>query len=51
MAVESAVKSLPGVSTVEVDLDRQEAKISYDDSKVSLTTVRQSIKEAGYEPL
>lgn len=50
MAVESAVKSLSGVSSVEVNLDQQTAKIVFDDAKTNLEQVRASIKDAGYEP-
>ncbi|MGE5379853.1 MAG: heavy-metal-associated domain-containing protein [Methylocystaceae bacterium] len=51
MAVESAVKSLPGISSVEVDLARQEAKVVYETSKINLDRIRESIQNAGYEPV
>lgn len=51
MAVEAAIKQLPGVSSVEVDLSHQQAQVTYDDNQVSRAKINESIQDAGYQPL
>ena len=43
------LKALPGVQSVEARHDPGEAVVTYDSSRVSLDTMRQEIRELGYE--
>lgn len=47
--VESAVKPLPGVKSVKVDLKGAEATVNVDTSLTSAETIRKKINEAGFE--
>jgi copper chaperone len=48
MAVSKALKEIPGVSNVDVNLDKGEA--TYDrDASVSPELIRERIEKAGYE--
>lgn len=47
--VEKALSSLPGVSSVKVDLQAQEALVDYDPSSSMIDTMVSRVKEAGYD--
>jgi copper chaperone CopZ len=47
--VENALKTLPGVSGVTVDLKAGTVKVDHD-GKVSVDQIKQKIKDAGYKP-
>jgi copper chaperone len=47
-AVEKSIKNLNGITGLEVLLKEGEARVSFDDSKVSLKDIKASIEEAGY---
>lgn len=47
--VENALKSLPGVSGVAVDLKAGKVKVEHD-GKASVDQMKQKIKDAGYKP-
>lgn len=49
MAVEKAVRALPGVMAAEVDLPAKTLKIDYDPAKSSLDDVKRAVDEAGYK--
>jgi copper chaperone CopZ len=48
MAVENAASSLAGVISVNADPDTKNVDVSYDESVVSLDTIKQAITAAGY---
>jgi len=47
--VEGALKSMPGVSSVKVDLKAGEARVVIDPSVTSVEKVRQRIMQTGYQ--
>ncbi len=47
--VENACKDLDGVEKIEVNLLQNKANISFDENKISLDNIINSIKESGYE--
>jgi len=49
MAVEKALKNLPGVSGVDVDLAAATVKISYDPGEVDRQKIAGAIDRAGYQ--
>lgn len=46
--VESALQSLEGVGSVKVELDKETAEVSYDDSRVQLSDFEKAIDDSGY---
>ena len=46
--VEQALKNLPGVSQLEVNLEKHEALVEYDSTLVTYETMASTLKEAGY---
>ena len=44
-----ALSDLDGVEAVEIDLAAREAKVQYDETKVSLETMGEAIRDAGYD--
>lgn len=46
--VEKALKNIPGVSQLEVNLEKQEALIEYDSTSVSYEVMASTLKDAGY---
>ncbi len=46
--VEQALKSLSGISQLEVNLEKQEALIEYDSALLTHETMATALKEAGY---
>ncbi len=49
--VTGAVKSLPGIEKVSVDLGAKQVQVSYDGNQVEISAIEDKIKEAGYEVL
>lgn len=50
-SIEKSVQRLDGVMSVNVNLATEKAHICYNSSKVRLSTIKNAIKDAGYEPL
>ena len=48
MAVTKAVSSLEGVGSVEVSLENNTATVEFEESKLSLETIKQAIRAQGY---
>jgi len=48
-AVQKSVGTLPGVSRVDVDLEKKKVRVEFDEVKVKLDTIKEAIKDAGYE--
>ena len=46
--VEQAIKKLPGISQLEVNLEKQEVIVDYDSTLVSYETMASALKDAGY---
>jgi copper chaperone len=49
--VREALEKLHGVDRADVDLQKKEARIIYDETKATLNGMHKAVKEAGYEPL
>ncbi len=49
MRVAKALKGVPGVQDAQVDLQKAEAAVTYDDAKVSLDKLSVAVVEAGYK--
>jgi copper ion binding protein len=49
MRVAKALKAVPGVQDAQVDLQKGEAVISYDDAKVTMEKLSFAVVEAGYK--
>lgn len=49
MAVEKALKTLPGVQSAQVSLETNTADVVYDPQQVNVTQLKNAITEAGYE--
>jgi copper chaperone CopZ len=49
MRVAKALKSVPGVQDAQVDLQKAQAVITYDDAKVALEKLSEAVVEAGYK--
>lgn len=47
--VDRALNKLPGVENVVVNLNTEKALLDYDDSKISVKDILNSVEEAGYE--
>jgi len=48
-SIKNAVESLNGVSSVNVDLNSKKVSVEFDDEKISLNTIKDVIKDQGYE--
>lgn len=46
--VEKALKNLPGISQLEVSLEKHEAQVEYDSTVVTYESMASALKEAGY---
>ncbi len=46
--VEKALKSIPGIALLEVNLEKQEAFVEYDSTMVTYETMAATLKDAGY---
>ncbi len=51
MRVAKALKGVPGVQDAQVDLQKAEAAVTYDEAKVSLDKLSVAVVEAGYKVL
>jgi len=49
MRVAKALKAVPGVQDAQVDLQKGEAVISYDETKVTMEKLSFAVVEAGYK--
>jgi copper chaperone len=49
MRVAKALKAVPGVQEAKVDLQKAEATVSFDESKVSPEKLSVTVAEAGYK--
>lgn len=43
------LKSLPGVEAVQVLLEAAEARVKFDDARISVQALRSAIEEAGFD--
>ncbi|MEZ0536662.1 heavy metal translocating P-type ATPase [Caldicellulosiruptoraceae bacterium PP1] len=50
-AIEKAIKKLPGIEEVSVNLTTEKAKVKYDSTSVRLSEIKSAITKAGYTPL
>lgn len=48
-AVESSVGELQGVTSVKVDLENGAVAVNFDDSKTSLSEIKETIEDQGYD--
>jgi copper chaperone len=49
MRVAKALKGIPGVQDAQVDLQKAEATVTYDDAKVAREKLSSAVVEAGYK--
>ena len=49
MRVQKALKGTAGVQDAQVDLQKAEAVVSYDDAKVTVDNLASAVVEAGYK--
>ncbi|MDR2032345.1 MAG: heavy-metal-associated domain-containing protein [Azoarcus sp.] len=47
--VTKVLESLPGVSRVEVSLEREIATVQYDPGQVEVAAIRQAVEDAGFD--
>lgn len=48
-SVEGALKNLDGVSEAEANVDEGQVAVTYDESKVSMESMKEAIEEQGYD--
>jgi copper chaperone len=48
-SVANVLRSVAGVVTAEVSLERGEARVSFDPAKASLSQLKEAIEDAGYQ--
>lgn len=48
-SVESALSNLNGVQSAEVNLEENNVRVEFDDSKVNITQVKDAIEDQGYD--
>lgn len=46
--VKMALRQVSGVSKTDIDLDRREAKVTFDDGKTTVDALTRATKDAGY---
>ncbi|WP_082088371.1 heavy-metal-associated domain-containing protein [Methanosarcina sp. WWM596] len=46
-----AITSVKGVVEVDVNLEKREAVVNFEESVTDLETIKAAVREAGYEPL
>lgn len=46
-----AIASVQGVVDVDVNLEKREAVVDFEEARTDLGKIRDAIREAGYEPL
>ncbi|WP_339227429.1 copper chaperone CopZ [Oceanobacillus sp. FSL K6-2867] len=49
MSVEGALNKLDGVTDTEVDLDSGKVEVTYDEAKVSLENMKETVEDQGYD--
>ncbi|MEW6280605.1 MAG: cation transporter [Candidatus Eremiobacterota bacterium] len=49
-AVTEALAELPGVTSVKVSLAEKRVQVEYDDARVSLDRIADTLREEGYPP-
>jgi copper chaperone CopZ len=49
MRVAKALKAVPGVQDAQVDLQKAEVVVTYDDAKATRETLATTVTEAGYK--
>ena len=49
MAVTKAISEVDGVSSVDVDLDKGEANVSYDPQATDIDAIKKAVNDAGYK--
>ena len=49
MAVETAVKKMPGMLLAEVDLTKKTLCVEYENEKITPLQIRQTVEEVGFE--
>ncbi|RRJ17766.1 heavy-metal-associated domain-containing protein, partial [Pseudomonas aeruginosa] len=47
--VESALAKINGVSAAEVDLDKGQVRVDYNEDKVQLSDMKDAIEDQGYD--
>ncbi len=50
-SVECAVRALPGIQAVQVDLASGSAKVAFDASQTDVSQIKTAVEEAGYDVL
>ncbi len=48
-AIEKAVNKIDGVVSITVDVEGKKAKVTFDDTKTSLTRIEKAISKSGYK--
>lgn len=48
-AVELALAKLNGVTSAEVDLDKNQVRVDYDENRVSVEQMKEAIEDQGYD--
>lgn len=48
-SVTKALKGVEGVQEANVDLQGQKATVTFDDSKTSVTALKEAVEDAGYD--
>jgi mercuric ion binding protein len=48
ITVKKALGKVPGVSTIEVNLEKREAAVTFDDTKTNVAALTRATEEAGY---
>ena len=48
-AVESALAKIKGVSAAEVDLEKGQVRVDYNEDKVQLSDMKDAIEDQGYD--
>lgn len=51
MNVKKAIEALEGVQKVDVNLEKKQAVVDFDKTKIGLDRIKAAIKEAGYQPM
>lgn len=50
ITVKKALTKVSGVSKIDVNLDRREARVTFDDAKANVEALTRATKDAGYPP-
>lgn len=48
ITVKKALSKVPGVSKIDVNLDRREARVTFDDAKANVEALTRATQDAGY---